>query len=63
MAYRAGLRRGDIIMQVDDVRIAQGGDLRRALRARSPGTEVTLTVQRSSRRRAVRVRLAEAPGT
>jgi hypothetical protein len=29
------------------VPIAQGGDLRRALRARSPGTEVTLSVQRS----------------
>jgi serine protease Do len=62
-AARAGLKRGDIITQVDDVPVTQGGDLRRALRARSPGTEVALTVLRESRKLRVRVRLAEAPGT
>jgi S1-C subfamily serine protease len=48
---------------VDDVPVAQGGDLRRALRARSPGAEVTLTVLRGSKRFTTRVRLAETPGT
>jgi serine protease Do len=62
-AARAGLRRGDIITRVDDVPVAQGGDLRRALRARSPGAEVTLTLLRGSKRFTTRVRLAETPGT
>ena len=62
-AERAGLRRGDIITRVDDEPIAGGGDLRRALRDRSPGTEVTLSVQRGSERVTTRVRLGDAPGT
>jgi serine protease Do len=62
-ADRAGLRRGDIITRVDEVPVAQGGDLRRALRARSPGAQVTLTVLRGSKRFTTRVRLAEPPGT
>jgi serine protease Do len=62
-ADRAGLRRGDIITRVDDVPVPHGGDLRRALRARSPGAEVTLTVLRASKRFTARVRLAETPGT
>ena len=62
-AERAGLRRGDIITRVDDEPIAGGGDLRRALRDRSPGTEVTLSVQRGSERVTTRVRLVDAPGT
>ncbi|MBA3893092.1 MAG: PDZ domain-containing protein [Gemmatimonadales bacterium] len=62
-AARSGLRRGDIITQVDDVPVTQGGDLRRTLRDRAPGNEVTLSVVRESERVRVRVRLAEAPGT
>jgi serine protease Do len=61
-AAGAGLRRGDIITRVDDVPVAHGGDLRRALRARSPGDEVTLTVLRESKRFTAQVRLADTPG-
>jgi S1-C subfamily serine protease len=56
-----GLRPGDIIVAVDNTPVRQGGDLRRALRARSPGDEVTLSVERETGRETVRVRLGEAP--
>jgi serine protease Do len=60
-AGEAGMRPGDIITHIDDVEIAQGGDLRRELRERRPGQEVTLRVVRPSGEARVRVRLAEAP--
>jgi serine protease Do len=63
-AQRAGLRPGDIVVQVDDTPVKQGGDLRRAMRSHKPGDTITLTVVgESGRRRTVRVRLAEAPKT
>ena len=60
-ADRAGIRPGDIITGVEDVEVSQGGDLRRALRTRRPGQEVTLTVARPSGEARLRVRLSEAP--
>ena len=60
-AGQAGIRPGDIITQVDDTAITQGGDLRRVLRGRRPGDTVTLSVLRPEGERRVRVRLSEAP--
>ncbi|HEX6106060.1 MAG TPA: trypsin-like peptidase domain-containing protein [Gemmatimonadales bacterium] len=60
-ASRAGVRPGDIITRLEEVDITQGGDLRRALRARKPGEDVTLSVVRPSGEAKVRVRLSEAP--
>ncbi len=61
-AAQAGLRRGDIIVRIDDVDIRGGGDLRRVLRAREPGDVVTVEALRPQGRIRVRVRLAEAIG-
>ncbi len=60
-AARAGLQPGDIITRFGDTNIRQGGDLRRALRARRPGETVSLSVLRDSQRHTVSVRLVEAP--
>jgi serine protease Do len=60
-AARAGLQTGDIITGVDGTKIAQGGDLRRVLRAHRPGDTVTLRVRRASGEREMKVRLVEAP--
>ena len=57
----AGLRPGDIITRIDDVKIAQGGDLRRFLRSRQPGSTVQIELIRPPQRRAstVTAQLAE----
>ena len=60
-AARAGLRPEDIVTRIDDVDIATGGDLRRVLRSRQPGSTVTLQIVRPSGRSTVTVRLGEAP--
>ena len=59
-ADRAGIRQYDIITQVGSVKIASGGDLRRALRGRAPGDAVSVTVIRDEGARSVQVRLGEA---
>lgn len=58
-AAQAGLRRGDIITRLDNVAIEGGGDLRRALRERQPGTEVTLSGVRPDGPFTVRTRLTQ----
>jgi serine protease Do len=60
-AGTAGLRRGDIITTIDRTAMTSGGDLRRLLRARKPGDQVTLTVvdAESGARRTVTIRLGE----
>ena len=61
-AARAGVSLYDIITRVETTPIANGGDLRRALRARRPGDEVSVTIVRENAgTRTVRVRLGEAP--
>ncbi len=59
-AGRAGLRRGDFIVRVDNEEVADEGDLRRLLRTRRPGDTVTLHLVRDERRQTVSVRLGEA---
>ncbi|HEU5170412.1 MAG TPA: trypsin-like peptidase domain-containing protein [Gemmatimonadales bacterium] len=58
-ADRAGLRPGDIITRLDDTEITQGGDLRRAIRARRAGQTVRLGVLRPDGRRTIAVELGE----
>ena len=47
-AARAGVREQDIITRVDDASVANGGDLRRALRNRKPGDRIQLTLRRGA---------------
>jgi S1-C subfamily serine protease len=58
-AAQAGLRRGDIITRLDNTPIESGGDLRRALRERQPGTQVTLSGVRPDGPFTVRARLTQ----
>ena len=60
-AARAGLEPNDIITQLGDTPIRQGGDLRRALRERRPGDTVSITVVRGRSTRTLSARLVEAP--
>jgi S1-C subfamily serine protease len=60
-AQRAGLRPGDIITRAGGVPVTQGGDLRRALRARAPGDQIALSVLRPQGRVTISARLAEVP--
>jgi S1-C subfamily serine protease len=64
-AQRAGLELGDIIVRIDDVAITTGGDLRRVLRQRAPGSTVTLRwvrVGRQGGEMTARVQLSETDG-
>ena len=62
-AARAGLTLGDIITRIDDTPIVTGGDLRRLLRERTPGTAVTIRwvrVGANGGERTARVELIDA---
>ena len=59
-AARAGVGRGDIITAVNGEAVADGGELRRILRARRPGDTVTVSLITGTRRRTLSVRLAES---
>jgi S1-C subfamily serine protease len=48
-AARAGLRPGDVIVELNGRRIASADDLERALSGESPGAQVSLTVARDGR--------------
>lgn len=60
-ADEAGLRRGDIIVALDDTQIRSSGDLYSALRDYQPGDEVSVTVVRNGERRTLDVTLGERP--
>jgi membrane-associated protease RseP (regulator of RpoE activity) len=57
-----GLRAGDVIVRIDDERIADTADLRSALRSRR-GKEIGLTVVRDRREQKLAVRLPEGDET
>jgi len=59
-AERAGLRPGDILTRLDGETLTGSGDLLKALRAKRPGDQVTVTVRRGDRSLPVTVRLIEA---
>jgi len=60
---RAGLKRYDLIMAVDGRTVASSESLIRDVAARSPGTRVTLRIQRDGREMAVPVLLTERPAS
>ncbi|MGW7285987.1 S1C family serine protease [Streptomyces sp. NPDC054847] len=58
-AAKAGIRAGDIITKLDDAEIATMTSLAEALASKRPGEEVSVTVERGGRERAVTVTLGE----
>jgi serine protease Do len=61
-AAAAGIRRGDIYTRMNDTPIGSVGDLRRAIRERAPGDQVTLSGVRPDGPFTVRLRLSERAG-
>jgi Do/DeqQ family serine protease len=62
-AERAGLRQGDLVLEIDGQPVNDSNALRNQVSRHQPGTEVTLTVQRDGRQRRVTAKLAELPRT
>jgi S1-C subfamily serine protease len=58
-AWRAGVRKGDIITALGDARIVGYGDLLGALRDHEPGERVTLTVFRNGEEKNLEVTLGQ----
>jgi len=61
-AAEAGLRRGDIILKVNDVEVNDAGALRDALAKLKPGDEVRLRIARGEAERTLKVVLGQADG-
>jgi serine protease Do len=62
-ARKAGLKRGDLIVKVDDKPIKDASDLKNAIGSIPPGKEVTITYERNKKTRQVKVKLARFPDT
>ncbi len=58
-ADKAGLKRGDVIVKVDDTVIKNSGDLQDAIRSKKAGTKVTLTVIRDNKEITIDVTLGK----
>lgn len=61
-ADQAGIRPGDVITQIDDLRVNDSGELVVALRAHAPGDRITLVVKRDGSAREVTLTLDSAVG-
>jgi S1-C subfamily serine protease len=61
-AAEAGLRRGDVILKVNEVEVNDAGALRDALAALKPGEEVRLRIARGEAERTLSVVLGQADG-
>ncbi|GIV83974.1 MAG: hypothetical protein KatS3mg052_0981 [Candidatus Roseilinea sp.] len=61
-AAKAGMRRGDIILKVNDVEVNDAQALRDALAGHKPGDTVQIRVARGDRELTVQVKLGEADG-
>jgi serine protease Do len=61
-AARAGLNRGDIVLEFDGKTIESPGDLARAVGMANPSQEATLKVWRERGEKSIRLKLGEAPG-
>lgn len=61
-ASRAGIREGDIVLEVDGRPVEDPRDLQLRIAQDAPGTRVNLTVYRDGRKRQMQVELAELPG-
>lgn len=60
-AQRAGIQTGDVIVAINGQAISDSEDLAGALLNRSPGTTITITVQRGSQKQDTQVTLGERP--
>ncbi len=58
-ADKAGLKRGDVIIKVNDTKINNSGDLQDAIRSKKAGTKVTLTVIRDNNEMTIDVTLGK----
>jgi S1-C subfamily serine protease len=61
-AGQAGLRRGDIVLRLNETEINTLGELQRALQALNAGDEVSLRIQRGDGERTLKVKLGEIDG-
>jgi membrane-associated protease RseP (regulator of RpoE activity) len=62
-ADEAGIRRGDVIVEVNKTSIGDAADLTRTIRAIEPGKKVPVVVVREGNRKTFSVTIAERPGT
>jgi putative serine protease PepD len=62
-AARAGLRNGDVVIEVDGTSIETGDELRQAIDAKKPGDALELKVRRGQNERDVTVKLGTRPET
>jgi S1-C subfamily serine protease len=60
-AADAGIREGDVIVQIGDQKIATSADVLTAVRAHRPGETVSVTVDRDGNRRTVDAKLTARP--
>ncbi len=60
-AQKAGLKRGDLIIRVNDQEIKDASDLKNAIGSISPGSVVELTFERNKKIKSVKVKLAHFP--
>jgi len=60
-ADRAGIREGDLIVAIDDVRIDEQNTLRQLISRRAPGDRVMIVLWRQGSERQVTLRLGEHP--
>jgi Do/DeqQ family serine protease len=58
-AEKAGLKTGDVILQLNGKDVGDANDFRNRIAATAPGTEVTLSVWRNGAQQQLRVRLGE----
>ncbi|MEM7482437.1 MAG: Do family serine endopeptidase [Acidobacteriota bacterium] len=61
-AAEAGLRHGDIILQVDRERVSETRDLINYVSSKPPGTKVSVEVFRNGKKEGLTVKLGERPG-
>jgi putative serine protease PepD len=61
-AERAGLKPGDVVVAIDGKAVADSSELIVAIRSRSPGDTISLTVRRDGDERTVKVTLGSSKG-
>ena len=62
-AAGAGIRRGDVIRKIDNEAVSNPNSLRNKIAMTTPGTEVTVTINRDGKDQDIKVKLGEAQTT
>ncbi len=60
-AQKAGLKRGDLVIKVNDTPIRDASDLKNAIGSIPPGKEVKITIERNKKIKSVTAKLAKFP--